>query len=139
LTSVGSFAVEIGQHSVVTCATREVLTLAPSRLAPAKARQAVHDFATAVSPGSVWTAELLASELVTNAVTHGCGSVQVVMEFDVDGLAVTVSDEAPTAPVITDAGPSETGGRGLRLVDVLASDWGVTWDRPGKGVWFRLG
>jgi two-component sensor histidine kinase len=122
----------------VTGATREVLTLTPSRLAPAKARRAVHDFATAVSPASAWTAELLASELVTNAVTHGSGAVRVVMEYDVDGLAVTVSDDEPARPVITDAAPSDTGGRGLRLVDVLASDWGVTSDRPGKGVWFRL-
>lgn len=123
----------------MTCATREVLTLTRSRLAPARARQAVHDFATAVHPASAWTAELLASELVTNAVTHGRGAVRLVMEYDVDGLAVTVSDDEPATPAITEAGPSDTGGRGLRLVDVLASDWGVTPDRPGKGVWFRLG
>lgn len=120
------------------CATREVLTLEPSVLAPAKARRAVHEFATAVSPASAWTAELLASELVTNAVTHGRGEVRLVMEYDRRGLAVTVSDDEPAPPVIAESPSSATGGRGLRLVDVLASDWGVTPDRPGKGVWFRL-
>jgi two-component sensor histidine kinase len=115
-----------------------VLTLAPSRLAPAQARRAVHDFAVAVSPSAARTAELLASELVTNAVTHGCGHVQVVMEYGTDGLAVTVTDEEPTPPVITEAPPSATGGRGMRLVDVLSSSWGVVPGRPGKGVWFRL-
>jgi two-component sensor histidine kinase len=122
----------------VECATREVLTLAPSRHAPAQARRAVHDFVAAVSPASAWTAELLASELVTNAVTHGCGVVRVVMEYDARGLAVTVSDDEPAPPIIADPAPSATGGRGMRLVDVLSSDWGVTPDRPGKGVWFRL-
>lgn len=123
----------------VTVATREVLTLAPTRLAPAKARRAVHDFAAAVSPAAATTAELLASELVTNAVTHGRGEVTVVMEYDAHGLAVTVTDDEPAPPVISDAPLSATGGRGMRLVDVLASDWGVTPDRHGKGVWFRLG
>jgi two-component sensor histidine kinase len=123
----------------VTCATREVLTLVPSRLAPAQARRAVHDFAAAVSPASAWTAELLASELVTNAVTHGCGAVRVLMEYDATGLAVTVTDDEPAPPVVSEALPSATSGRGMRLVDVLSSDWGVKPDRPGKGVWFRLG
>jgi two-component sensor histidine kinase len=122
----------------VQCAAREVLTLAPSRLAPAQARRAVHDFAVAVSPSAARTAELLASELVTNAVTHGRGSVRVVMEYDTDGLAVTVSDEEPSPPVVSDGPVSATSGRGLRLVDVLSSDWGVVRGRTGKEVWFRL-
>ena len=123
------------------CATREELTLEPSRHAPAQARRAVHDFATAVSPASVRTAELLASELVTNAVTHGRGEVRVLMEYDHRGLAVAVSDEEPASPQVGGAVTTSVGGRGLRLVDALASDWGVEPDRqgPGKCVWFRLG
>ena len=122
------------------CATREELTLSPSRRAPAQARRAVHDFAAAVSPAAARTAELLASELVTNAVTHGRGQVRVLMEYDARGLAVTVSDDESAPPVIADAALSATGGRGMRLVDVLSTSWGVTPDRPGpgKGVWFRL-
>jgi two-component sensor histidine kinase len=123
----------------VQCANREVLTLVPSRLAPAQARRAVHDFALAVSPGSARTAELLASELVTNAVTHGRGQVRILMEYDATGLAITVSDDEPAQPVIPEEELSATGGRGLRLVDGLSSDWGITPCRPGKGVWFRLG
>ena len=120
-------------------ATREVLTLVSSRQAPAEARRAVHDFATAVSPSTARTAELLASELVTNAVTHGRGEVRLVMEYDARGLAVAVSDDEPATPAIVHAAASDTGGRGLRLDEVLSSDWGVTQDRPGKAVWFRLG
>ena len=120
------------------CATREVLILAPSRLAPAQARRAVHAFAVAVSPAAAQTAELLASELVTNAVMHGRGNVQVVMEYGAEGLAVTVTDEEPAPPVVTETPPSATGGRGMRLVEVLASSWGVKPGPPGKAVWFRL-
>lgn len=123
------------------CATREVLTLSPSRHAPAQARQAVYEFATAVSPSAARTAELLASELVTNAVTHGRGEVRVVMEYDDRGLAVTVSDDEPAQPQVESPMSTAVGGRGLRLVEVLSSDWGVEPDRRGrgKGVWFRLG
>jgi two-component sensor histidine kinase len=117
------------------------VTLSPSRLAPAQARQAVHDFATAVSPSSARTAELLASELVTNAVTHGRGEVRLIMEYDDDsGLAVTVADDEPAAPEVPPTAPNALGGRGLRMVEVLSSAWGVERNRrgPGKGVWFRL-
>ncbi|HVT65629.1 MAG TPA: ATP-binding protein [Mycobacteriales bacterium] len=122
-------------------ATREVLTLVSSRQAPAEARRAVHDFATAVSPSTARTAELLASELVTNAVTHGRGEVRLVMEYDSDGLAVTVTDDEPAMPEVATASPAAQGGRGLRMVEVLSSAWGVKPDRRGhgKGVWFRLG
>ncbi|HWC36689.1 MAG TPA: ATP-binding protein [Mycobacteriales bacterium] len=122
-------------------ATREELTLSASRQAPAQARRAVHDFAHAVSPSAAQTAELLASELVTNAVTHGRGEVTVVMEYDGDGLAVTVSDDEPAMPEVANATAAALGGRGLRLVELLSSDWGVKPDRRGrgKGVWFRLG
>ncbi len=122
------------------CAAREVLTIAPSRHAPAQARRAVHDFATAVAPACARTAELLASELVTNAVTHGRGDVRVVMEYDDRGLAVTVSDDEPAVPEVASPAGAAVGGRGLRLVEVLSSDWGVEPDRRGrgKGVWFRL-
>ena len=125
----------------MTTATREVLTLASSRQAPAQARRAVHDFAEAVSPSTARTAELLASELVTNAVTHGRGEVTLVMEYDGDGLAVTVSDDEPAMPEVAAAPPAAQGGRGLRMVEVLSSAWGVKPDRRGggKGVWFRLG
>jgi two-component sensor histidine kinase len=125
---------------VQQCAAREVLTIAPSRQAPAHARRAVHDFATAVAPACARTAELLASELVTNAVTHGRGDVRVVMEYDEDGLAVTVSDDEPAVPEVAKGASAAVGGRGLRLVEVLASDWGVEPEGRGhgKGVWFRL-
>jgi anti-sigma regulatory factor (Ser/Thr protein kinase) len=119
---------------------QEMLKLRPSRRAPAEARRAVHEFAAAVAPSCAPTAELLTSELVTNAVTHGRGDVEVVMEYDDDGLAVRVSDEEPASPVLADTGPAAMGGRGMVLVEGLARSWGVVPRRDGRGkdVWFRL-
>ncbi len=122
-------------------AAREVLTLAFSRRAPAMARRAVREFATSTRCAEIAdTAELLASELVTNAVTHGHGKVTMLMESDARGLEVTVCDDNPTRPAMVDGDPFSLGGRGLHLVELLADAWGVTPDSagPGKGVWFRL-
>ena len=122
-------------------ASREMLTLAPSRRAPAEARQAVRAFAIgSVSAETADTAELLASELVTNAVMHGQGRVTVLMAYDADGLSVTVYDDEPALPVQPEPDPLSLGGRGLQLVEVLADAWGVAPAASGfgKGVWFRL-
>lgn len=122
-------------------ASREVLTLVPSRRAPARARQAVLSFAMgSVSAETAETAELLASELVTNAVLHGRGPITLTMEYDVDGLGVTVCDDEPALPALPDPDPRSMGGRGLHLVAALSDAWGVTPTSggPGKGVWFRL-
>lgn len=122
-------------------ALREVIALEPSRLAPAQAREAVRRFAgSSVADDVTSTAELLASELVTNAVVHGLGGITLTMQYDEHGLAVTVHDDEPSPPVIPAPHPLSLGGRGLRLVDGFASAWGVTpdVDGAGKGVWFRL-
>lgn len=122
-------------------ATREEFTLAPSRRAPGQARSAVREFARDVlSVESTSTAELLVSELVTNALTHGEGAITVLMEHEAAGLVVTVCDAEPTRPFVSPQMPLALGGRGLRMVEALADDWGVApaAEGPGKGVWFRL-
>jgi anti-sigma regulatory factor (Ser/Thr protein kinase) len=93
-----------------------------------------------VAPDVAHTAELLVSELVTNAVTHGRGVVRLAIECIDQSLSVTVSDDDPTAPQVMQAELMALGGRGLRMIDALASSWGVTPHRDGTGkdVWFRL-
>jgi anti-sigma regulatory factor (Ser/Thr protein kinase) len=86
-------------------------------------------------------AELLVSELAANAVLHGGPPIIVRVECDGgEGLRVSVTDGNPEPPNPRDAGPEAGSGRGLRLVDVISSRWGVD-PRPGEGkvVWFRLG
>ncbi|MGK5496739.1 ATP-binding protein [Streptomyces sp. URMC 125] len=87
-------------------------------------------------------AQLLTSEILTNAIVHttGCADVAIVVERRTRGLRVRVRD-ADTAhrPVLRAPGPqAEVHGRGLHLVAVLSSAWGVDDDLPYKTVWFEL-
>ncbi|MCO6009197.1 ATP-binding protein [Actinoallomurus purpureus] len=85
------------------------------------------------------TAELLVSELVTNAVRHGDGQIHLTMCAQDDRLRFEVDDEAPgSVPKIRPAGDNDEGGRGLHLVGLLSSRWGVTPTATGKIVWFEL-
>jgi anti-sigma regulatory factor (Ser/Thr protein kinase) len=85
-------------------------------------------------------AELCLSELVTNAVIHehsGC-SVRVLLEQGI--LTTTVRDNGtPQAGAVEHADdPLRVHGRGLELVDVLATRWGSELDTVGTTVWFVL-
>jgi anti-sigma regulatory factor (Ser/Thr protein kinase) len=86
----------------------------------------------------VMDAELLTSELVTNAVLHARSGVTVTVAV-ADGTAeIGVTDESTAAPAPRSPIPSIEGGRGLRLVDRVAEDWGVAYLDLGKQVWCRL-
>jgi anti-sigma regulatory factor (Ser/Thr protein kinase) len=118
-----------------------VVHLEPTLAAPAEARRAVR---TALGSGlpreTTDLAELLTSELVTNAIRHGTGSVTLVMNCADGVLAISVSDDDPTMPLVQPDEPLAAGGRGVRMVQRMAQEWGVTAREsgPGKVVWFRL-
>jgi anti-sigma regulatory factor (Ser/Thr protein kinase) len=84
------------------------------------------------------TAELLVSELVTNAVRYGKGeSIRVAVDQGDRRLVVSVSDSNPALPQRRDD-EDAYGGRGIVLVDALASGWGAEESGDGKTVWFAL-
>ena len=87
----------------------------------------------------VEVALLLASELVTNAIRHGKGVVQLVVKKFSGRLCVEVSDTGPGRPTARNPDSHHAGGRGLLLVERLANEWGVA-PSPGGGktVWFTL-
>lgn len=94
-----------------------------------------------LSDDSTRVLELLTSELVTNAVKYGPpgGVIILSTERSAEGLRVAVADDETRAPTIRAAGPSDVGGRGIQLVDMLAAEWGV--ERvadEGKIVWFSV-
>lgn len=93
-------------------------------------------------PGRSDTAELLATELVTNALLHTDGEAVLTAIVDPYHLHVEVRDFAPRIPKPRTPVPdSGTNGRGLLLVQSLADAWGVRppgGDQRGKVVWFRL-
>ena len=87
-----------------------------------------------------YVAELLTSELVSNAVEHGSGRIRLSLDC-VDGvLRVRVRDGSPHQPALRRPTTVEERGRGLLLVEKLALSWGVAPDLAtgGKAVWFRL-
>ena len=95
-------------------------------------------------------AELLVSELVTNAVRASerlrvradLAIVPVIglwLVSDKSSLVIFVWDGSDEMPVLRDAGIDEERGRGLMLVEILSSDWGVYRNKTGKTVWARIG
>ena len=87
----------------------------------------------------VTDAEMLTSEVVTNAVLHAGGLLVVELDDLRDGVLVVVEDPGAALPIQRSPGPLDGGGRGLQIVDALASAWGVARMRgDGKYVWFRL-
>ena len=84
------------------------------------------------------TAELLVSELVTNAVraSDGLPSPVVGLWLVSDGasLVIHVWDASEQMPVRRDADPDSPAGRGLLLVETLSKDWGAYRKATGKAV-----
>ncbi|MFE4540363.1 ATP-binding protein [Streptomyces scopuliridis] len=81
---------------------------------------------------------LAVSELVTNAIRHGRGDVELRVLRTLDELRIEVTDGNPTRAVLRCADAVDETGRGLFLVAVFARDWGVSDD--GMTTWcsFRV-
>lgn len=82
--------------------------------------------------------ELLTSEIVTNAVRHGDGDLELVVTIFDDRVRVEVHDAGPGfVPEALEAPPGATGGFGLYLVAALSERWGVA-TGPRTRVWFEV-
>jgi len=87
----------------------------------------------------VETVELLTSEVVTNAIIHGRSGPQLAVEVDGGVVRVAVRDLSPEMPVRRLAQADDVSGRGVVIVEKLASAWGVDRERGGaKRVWFEV-
>jgi anti-sigma regulatory factor (Ser/Thr protein kinase) len=104
----------------------------------AQARRFVTAALGSCSEDTVEVARLLTSELVTNALVHARSSFDVGVSEDGGVVRVAVTDQGQGAPVVAPDLRTAEGGRGLRLLDVLAIAWGVEERLPGKTVWFDL-
>jgi anti-sigma regulatory factor (Ser/Thr protein kinase) len=83
-------------------------------------------------------AELIVSELVTNAVLHAGTGPVVSVRIDDENVRISVEDTSPVAPVLREYGLDASTGRGLRVVSTAASEWGVETTSSGKAVWATL-
>lgn len=109
--------------------------LTPDSNAPREARRLTADHAAELPDDRRHTAVLLVSELVSNSVAHGVGTVVLRLELEGDLLRVEVGDQGHGKPAIRQEAGAD-GGWGLRLVDALARRWGV---QDGDAlVWFEV-
>lgn len=91
-----------------------------------------------LQPDVCQTAVLLTSEVVTNALLHAGSEARLGLVVGEGSLRVEVGDDSPERPSVSVVEVEAPSGRGLWLVDLLAVDWGVTDQSPGKVVWFEL-
>ncbi|MER6678976.1 ATP-binding protein [Streptomyces sp. NPDC000983] len=142
---IGAFPTDTGERAdgagetASTCRLRRRLGRADLRAVPEarkELRELLQDWGR---PGRSEIAELLTSELVTNALVHTDRDAVLTATVGPDGLRVEVRDfvagrPRPRVPNADDG----THGRGLVLVQSLADAWGVQPHGVGKAVWFEL-
>ncbi|MEU3283125.1 SpoIIE family protein phosphatase, partial [Streptomyces antibioticus] len=105
----------------------------PAAVAPARSWTAQQLAAWTLAPMSFVT-ELVASELVTNAIRYGTPPIQLRLIKNTS-LICEVSDASSTAPHLRRARTLDEGGRGLLLVAQLTERWGTRHSREGKTIW----
>jgi anti-sigma regulatory factor (Ser/Thr protein kinase) len=108
---------------------------------PAAARRFVHQLLDSWDLDDLSEiVELLVSEVVTNVVRHAQTDGSISMSRTADGVRVEVSDSAGGRPEPLTPEPRQPTGRGLAIVEAMASRWGVAGapDGTGKSVWFEV-
>jgi anti-sigma regulatory factor (Ser/Thr protein kinase) len=82
--------------------------------------------------------ELLVTELVANVVTHVGAPMTLRVQRADSAMRVEIDDPSTEVPVVRHPGVADEYGRGVLLVDQLATAWGVETRADGKTVWFEL-
>lgn len=116
------------------------LELPPRPASAARARRFVKTALDDADASSREIGVLLASELVTNAVLYAQGSITVRVSARDAAFRVAVTDGTAGEVQPRQVGIDATSGRGLALVERLASAWGVevSSEGDGKEVWFEV-
>ncbi|MEU9455027.1 SpoIIE family protein phosphatase [Streptomyces sp. NPDC048277] len=114
---------------------RLALDPAEVRRARAVVREQLHDWGLARLADS---AELMVSELVTNAIRHSHSRPVQLRLIRGETLLCEVDDDDHTLPTLLSTAPGDDSGRGLRVVSTLAREWGTSRTTAGKTVWFEL-
>ncbi|GAA2456703.1 SpoIIE family protein phosphatase [Streptomyces glaucus] len=109
----------------------------PALVAPIR-KQVVEQLSAWRLDEAVFIAELVVSELVTNAVRYGAPPIRLRLIHDASTLICEVSDANPTAPHLRRAKTWDEGGRGLLLVAQLTRRWGSRHIGEGKTIWAEL-
>lgn len=118
----------------VTASLRLTGEAAPARAA----RRFVEREAAPLGEDLVDAAGLVTSELVTNAVLHTPGVVELQVGCVADGLLVAVEDRSVSRPRIRRHSAQAGTGRGMQLAASYGESWGVEVLPQGKRVWVLL-
>jgi anti-sigma regulatory factor (Ser/Thr protein kinase) len=118
---------------------RASLDLPATTAAPRAARR----FASATLhrwgvPYAVEQAELIVSELVTNAFRHGRTASRLVLLSDGACLRIEVVDYGEGGAVLRHPGPDDVSGRGLLLVEAMTHKWGAQREGDEHTVWCEI-
>jgi anti-sigma regulatory factor (Ser/Thr protein kinase) len=82
--------------------------------------------------------ELLSSELVTNAVRHAHGNVEVAIDLTGDCVRLEVRDLSEQLPVLRPLESAREGGWGLHIVGRIATRWGLEQRTGEKTIWCEI-
>lgn len=115
------------------------LPLEPSPASPAHARAFTEQVLSGWSCDAlIEDAQLIISELVTNAIRHAGSSATLWLGLTTQTLRITVADEHQASPRPLPASLTRRHGRGLMVVAALAAAWGIEPHDRGKAVWAEL-
>jgi anti-sigma regulatory factor (Ser/Thr protein kinase) len=118
------------------------IQLPPDAESAGAARRFVDANHDGLDPAVVADAQLLTSEIVSNALQHGRPNITLAVRVALPGIGVTVTDDGAAFPQVPLHPPdsSSPSGRGMLIIDAIASAWGVVpkVPPPGKAVWFEL-
>jgi anti-sigma regulatory factor (Ser/Thr protein kinase) len=84
------------------------------------------------------TVVLLVSEVVTNAILHGGSGAELRLILSGQTLRAEVRDRSSALPAVKKYSETATTGRGMMIVESLATAWGTEEDGTGKVVWFSV-
>jgi anti-sigma regulatory factor (Ser/Thr protein kinase) len=83
--------------------------------------------------------ELMVSELATNCVRHTDSGFELTIIRDGQDIRVEAVDHAGGTPTMRSPKPTDPSGRGLKIIDMLSTRWGVRrGPTTGKTVWFTI-
>lgn len=121
----------------------EQLTVPATPASARAARQFISAFCTRQRLGDdiCEDATLLVSELTGNSVLHARSQAHICVRLVGPVLRVEVADHSPDLPHLQEAPADATGGRGIRILNQLATRWGANQlpePPPSKVVWFEL-
>jgi anti-sigma regulatory factor (Ser/Thr protein kinase) len=113
----------------------------PEANAPAHARQWLREMLTGFSsPRELLDDTLIVvDELVSNSVRHAATPIVVTLEYASGVCRCAVTDRCTSGPLPRLLERADGSGRGLRIVNAIASSWGVERSNAGTTVWVQVG